>query len=187
METLNNLIRYVASLSELSDTFVTELSARVRRYTLRKGSPLKSPGSGKSLWYVQRGILKASYFDDDGREHISRFWRENQIVLIKPNSYKDISSADYLIMLEDTVLFFLSGRDVLYLLANFAEASRIASILIRQDRDQAELLSYLLRLPLRQAYGKFGKIHPASRIPIQDIARYLGVSPKRISEIRAFK
>ena len=151
MDTVSNLLLCLSKLSHLTDGFEAELSTRVRRYRFRKGSPLKSSGSAHSLWFVQSGMLKGSYFDENGKEHVNRFWKENEIVVIKPSAYYEIYSAEYLIMLENTTLFFLSNKDAAYLMDNFTEAHKIARIIIRQDRDQAELLSYLLRLPVRQA------------------------------------
>jgi CRP/FNR family transcriptional regulator len=181
------LINYLRSLHPLEARFVKLLSEKVQQHVFKKGRAVQEPLRSSSVWYVARGILKASYFDQQGNEHVTRFWYEDQIILLEANAYQSIPSADYLIMLEDTVLLSLPDPLIGYCLKNFPETQALRSNIFHKDRDRAEVLGHLVKLPLAEAYQKFQAIYPVNRIPVKDIASYLGVHPKRISELRGKK
>jgi CRP-like cAMP-binding protein len=182
-----NLISYLSSIHSVSDEFKQFLSKQTQEYSFKKGQPLKDTLRSSRVWYVEKGMLKASYFDQDGKERVTRFWHEDEIILIESNAYKGIPSADYLIMLENTTLLSLPDNNIGYALRHFREAQTLKSLIFQMDRDKSEVLAHLLHLPLNQAYEKFETIFPVNRIPVQDVAHYLGTSPKRISEIRGRK
>ncbi|GLU56233.1 Crp/Fnr family transcriptional regulator [Dyadobacter frigoris] len=181
------LTTYLLSLTPLSEEFISVLNRHMQQHVYKKGQPLKTSQRNSSIWFLVNGIIKSCYFDSDGNEHVSRFWKEGEIILLEENAYHEIPSADYLIMIENTVLLSIPDLRVAYLLAHFHQAQTLRSMIFQMDRDKAEVHSHLLRLPIKAAYRKFEKIFPVNRIPIQDIARYLGVPPKRISEIRSGK
>lgn len=180
----SRLVTYLSHLHPIRPEFEELLSKKLQQHIFKKGRALREPLRSSSVWFVASGILKASYYDRLGNEHVTRFWHEDEIILLETNAYKSIPSADYLIMLEDTLLLSLPDHVIGYCLKNFREAHTLRAMLFHKDRDKAETLGHLLKLPLSEGYGKFGEIYPVHRIPVKDVASYLGVHPKRISRIR---
>lgn len=144
---------------------------------------LKQNGQTPMIWYLQSGLAKGYYQDQEGNEHVTRFWHEGQTMLLA-NGPVHKTAADRIMLLEDSLVTTLSDSSVLYLYHAFSEAPKLSSKIILQDRNRSELKSFLCSLPTAQGYVQFQRIFPADRLLLKDIASYLEISPGRMSGIR---
>ena len=152
--------------------------------TLRPGQILfKDTGQPHAL-FVHRGILKGFYYDDKGREHVTRFWKENQVILLTQPHQPTITTADHLQALEPARLSAITYASAGPLKLSAGQVARFTAKLLLSDRNMGELKTHLCALPARQAYGEFQKLFPSNSLPLRDIASFLGITPQTISEIR---
>jgi hypothetical protein len=152
--------------------------------TLRRGQILFKDSGRPQALFVHQGIVKGFYYDDKGREHVTRFWKERQVILLTDAQGPDINTADHLQALETSRLSAITHASASTLKLPASQIARFAAKILLTDRNMAELKAHLCALPARQAYGEFKKLLPESRIHLRDIASFLGITPQTISEIR---
>lgn len=170
------------------DKTVTEMILKhAKQNVYRKGQPVKVHVKDCNFWFVSSGLLKGCYFDSNGREYITRFWQKGETAVFKNGSTALVPRAEYLIMLEECTLVSWPDRHIEYLLRHYPQLYAIKDHIIHSDLYKAEQLGHLLVLPLAAAYEKFMALFPAHKISIKDTGCYLGVDPKRISELRKKK
>ena len=184
---MQTILDLLSAEFSLSPDFTKAISIHLKEHHLQKGQPLRLPSPSGNVMFVQTGLLKACYFSRNGREYITRFWQQGEIIIFKPSPYEPMLPAEYLITLEHTTLFTLSDKHAGFLLERFPQTYPLLNHFQRKEAATSDLISHLRQLPLEQAYKTFVKHFPAHRIPVKDIACFLGVAAKRVSEIRGQK
>lgn len=179
------MLAEISKIHPVSSELASYLSKHVTEVFYKKGQPVKIPSRDGNVWYVLSGMVKRCYFDSSGKEHITRFWKEHELIVYKESEHKGLPDSEFLIMIEDCRLYKLSTVCSAYILKNFQESFQLLSMIYRMDLSRIQILNYLLVLPLAEAYEKFLKIYPAARLPLKDIASYLDSTPKSISRLRS--
>lgn len=177
------LTDYFAALYPLGEPFIKALSEALMQKQYKKGDILRQNGHTPMIWYIQNGLAKGYYQDQDGKEHVTRFWKENQVMLLASGPIHK-TAADRITLLEDSLVTTLSDSGILFLYHSFSEAPKLSSKIILDDRNHGELRSFLCSLPTAQGYVQFQHIFPSGRLLLKDIASYLEISAGRMSEIR---
>jgi CRP-like cAMP-binding protein len=177
------LTDHLAAFYPLSTEFKTALDQVLIRKVFKKGDTVRQSGLRPSIWFIVEGLAKALYEDQDGKEHVTRFWKQGQVMLLA-NGSPSMMTADQIVLLEDSVLTTISSASLVFLYHSFREGPKLSSKILLEDRNQAELKSFLCSLPGQQAYRQFQQIFPARRLMLKDIASYLEITPGRLSEIR---
>jgi len=180
----NDLIGYLSQAYQQEDALWQLLDSMPVSKILRPGQMLFKNGLHPEAFFVQRGIVKGFYYDDKGREHVTRFWQERQIILLADAHEVNITTADHLQALEMAKLSAITYASAGSLKLSAAQIARFAAKILLADRNMAELKAHLCALPARQAYAEFRSFLPESRVHLRDIASFLGITPQTISEIR---
>jgi CRP-like cAMP-binding protein len=179
----SKLSDHLAAFYPLSTEFKTALDQVLLRQVFKKGALLRQSGPRPTIWFIVEGLAKAIYEDQDGKEHVTRFWKQGQIMLLA-NGNTHMMTADRIVLLEDSVLTTMTSASILFLYHSFPEGPKLSSKILLDDRNQGELKSFLCSLPAQHAYRQFQQVFPARRLMLKDIASYLEISPGRLSEIR---
>jgi len=180
----NDLIGYLSQAYQEDRPLWQLLGNMPVSKTLRPGQMLfKDSGQPQAL-FVHQGIVKGFYYDDKGREHVTRFWKEKQVILLAEAQRPDITTADHLQALETCWLSAITHASADPLKLSASQIARFAAKILLADRNMAELKAHLCALPAREAYGEFKKFLPENRLHLRDIASFLGITPQTISEIR---
>ena len=179
MEHINTLLQKLSSLYPFSDAFRETLRPLLTIKTFKRGQTLdlKEPAV---LYYIIKGLAKGSYDDVEGKEHIIRFWREKEVMLIM----HPVSESFTITLLEDSDIIYLTPRRLIYVYNRFADAPKLASKLLAREQVMANVKIGLSSLSARQAYQEFKVLFPYRRIKLKDIASYLEITPGTLSEIR---
>ncbi len=177
------LTDHFAALYPLSQDFRLALDQALIQKRYKKGDILSRQGQTPMIWYIKSGLAKGYYQDQEGKEHVTRFWKEDQVMLLAGGPSHKIAT-DSIMLLEDSYLTTLSDSSLIYLYHTFREAPKLSSKIILNDRNHGELKSFLCSLPTALAYEHFRQIFPSQRLLLKDIASYLEISPGRMSEIR---
>lgn len=182
MEKTHEFLQYLQALYPVSPTFSQKVR-ELTQFTLIKKGEILNISKPASIWYIHRGLLKGGYDDLDGRQHITSFWKEMEVVLM----IHPVSEGFYATALEDGYLTYLSGRKLLYLYNHFGETAKLASKILSAEQSKSLLKLYLSTLPASAAYQQFKNSFPYRRILLKDIASYLEITPGTLSEVRRIK
>jgi len=180
------LVDYLSTLYSLDLRFLTALNQVLKDRNFKKGKLLKQNGKLPMIWYIVSGLAKGSYEDQEGKEHVTRFWQKGQIMLLA-GGQPGQTAADTITLLEDCRLTTLSESSIIFLYHTYIEAAKLSSKILLNDRNQGELRAFLCSLPTPQGYVQFQQFFPANRLLLKDIASYLEISPGRLSEIRRYR
>lgn len=175
---------YLSGLYALSPQFSASLQNSIRMQAYKKGQVLNHTGDIPGIWFIKSGLSKGVYFDQDGKEHITRFWQQGEIMFLAAGSYPSAPTANRIVFLENSLIDSLSTSSMVFMYHTFTEVPKLSAKIILIDRNQGELRSYLSALPSQLGYGAFQHLFPSRRLLLQDIASYLEISPGRLSEIR---
>ena len=179
-----NLIDHLESFYPLSPEFKSALRASITNQKLKKGYVMYPNEGMPSVWYLRSGLAKGNYYDQDGKEHITRFWKQGETMLLADVTPNTALAASQITLLEDSAVTVISEKNTAYLYNRFAEAPKLSSKILLNDRSKAEIKSHLRTLPAAQAYQEFKEVFPADRIILKDISCYLEISQTWLSDIR---
>ncbi|MDT9000151.1 Crp/Fnr family transcriptional regulator [Paucibacter sp. APW11] len=140
------------------------------------------------VYVVRSGLLKLHYLRADGQEWIKSFSHEGMffgsLAALSAGGRSSFSvsaiEASELERLDYRELEALAAREPAWLLALYRAMQRFAAL-----KEQREL--ELLTLTPPERYAAFLAAEPglAERIPLKDLARFLGITPVSLSRIRA--
>ena len=144
-----------------------------------------NPGrSAGNAWFVVSGLAKEYYYDQEGRQIVTGFWIEDEIIL-SDNIFEPSGSQYYIQMLEDSELISLSDVISNTSSAHWPRLQTIALKIMVEIKGKSELRSHFLILSAEEKYEQFRRHFPWSRISAKDIASYLHMSPVTLSKIRS--
>lgn len=179
-----NLIEWILAAYQPDEALLELLIKMPVSKTLQKGQILFKDADRPEAFFIQKGTVKGFYYDELGREMVTRFWRDRQIVLLTNTHDARITTADHLQALEGVKLSAFTHAASLRLGLTQLQTARFVARILLADRNLAELKAHLCAMPARQAYAEFQKHFAAYRLPLRDTASYLNITPQTLSEIR---
>lgn len=179
-----NLIGHLETFYPLSEEFKEALRLSITSRKLKKGFVIYPNDGLPSVWYLNSGLAKGHYYDPDGKEHITRFWKKGETMLLAEVGTTTALAASQITLLEHSTVTIISEKNTAYLYNRFSEAPKLSSKILLNDRNRAEIKSHLRTLPASQAYQEFKNVFPAERIALKDISCYLEISAAWLSDIR---
>jgi len=185
------LIASIQAQYHLSKEFTAYLYQVSRLETLKKGRLLQRIGdTSEHIWFLGQGYVKSRYFDQSGKQHITRFWKENELILVKDSFNNKSQALDDIVSMENVTALSVDYQQVQQVLTTYPESNRLSRWVHVTDERSSRLRLNLLTLPTDEAYALFCekfKHFPLNRFLQQDIAAYLNCSPHTISMIRRKK
>ncbi len=165
------------------DEFLKKLSIR----TFKKGTHLLSEGeSSNNCYSIIKGCVR-QYYIVDGIEKTTFFYTEEQSIFSFKNSSNNKPTSFYLSCVEDTTLSIISLEEQKAIYEKFPklEALSRASLLEELRNYQEMLASYITTSP-EERYKKLLNERPdlLNRVPLYQLASYLGIKPESLSRIR---
>jgi len=184
-ETLRTHIFNRVSMSEEDFNAGTVLmipkKLRKRQYLLQAGDVCRS------LAFISKGCLRLYSLDEVGGEHILRFGIEGSW-MVDVESFKALKLANSNIdALEDSELFLMSYESWNKLsVAVPAWEHYIRDILAEEYNSAISRISDFMGASAEERYLHFLAIYPDlfQRVPLHQIASYLGITPQSLSRIR---
>jgi CRP-like cAMP-binding protein len=140
-----------------------------------------------NLAFVTKGYLRIYTVNDDGEEHViqfalERWWASDLCSFLggKPGSY-------FIESMEDTDVLMLDRVSYDQLFDAVPIFDRYFRILLQYNYLAThQRLADTISVPARERYLRFIKTYPTivQRVPLKDIASYLGITPQSLSRIR---
>lgn len=184
MNCILNLMDLLESYAPASADLRSYLSDHLQWQTISKGKPLFTDLRHASrTWMLCSGLLKSTYTDDSGKQIVSRFWQQGEIVLSKNRGV--FEPGEQITAVETCIVLYMDAVNTEYVLDHFAQGHLLARKIYFNDAKQRELRTKLMQIPPAEAYELFCRAYPAERMLLQDIAAFLNIRPYSLSRIRA--
>lgn len=157
-----------------------------------KGQLLLRPGQTPAYaWFLSRGAARGYLLEEQKGEEVTLwFWLPGEVVVALDSFCRQVPASFYLELLEDSVLYRMSFRELEQAASAFPAFRRL---------ERAVVESYLLRitrhfldrsrLPARERFRRLMEQRPQlfHRAPVKHIASFLGMYPDTLSRLRSEK
>ncbi|NTS78260.1 Crp/Fnr family transcriptional regulator [Catenovulum sp. SM1970] len=155
---------------------------------LAKGDVLFHQGEAcQQLFYVQSGLLKGFYLDEQGNESIKSFIGDNDIITsVQAVAGSGISSFSLQALEETHVLAIDFALIEAQRMKDLTFANELVGILLKFAMKKERREFELLTLSAEQRFIQLAKEHAIwlDKITQNDLARYLGITPVGLSRIK---
>jgi CRP-like cAMP-binding protein len=168
------------NFNDLVKRFGTSQCYKKKSYVFSQGD------EDNYIYLVLEGVLKACYYDEDGKEYIKSFLFSGDSIASSQALSGGLCSFS-LYSLKETKLLKISYQQVRQVADNNLEcASSIIDLLMSFAMKKEQREFELLCLSAEQRYKKLLTKSPdiPQQITQNDIARYLGITPVALSRIK---
>lgn len=185
---MSNLLRSnIEDYVKITDDDFAAIRQHFDQMVFRKGDfIIRAQESVSTIYFIQSGLVKLSYWDQDGKEHIASFAMENWWETDFNAFYHQSRSSCTLQCLEATTAYSLSLKNYQKLCATFPYMTGyfLDKSIRGHIANQNRILS-LLTLAPKEKYEQFLQLYPSlvQRIPKTVLAAYLGVSRETLSRM----
>ena len=184
-----NFIEFINTLVPLSDAVSEELLSRTRKLELPPHYLLSKEGEiCDDVFFVEKGLVRWYYYDQEGRDISDSFAAENSFVTGFDSFFQRKPSRYFIETLEDSVVSSMSYKDLEDSFEEFREIEKVGRIILIQIIEQ--ILEKNAALSFQNAEQRYRFItdkYPnlLERVPLGHIASYLGITQETLSRIRA--
>lgn len=169
----------------------SELLTHVQKFTFTKGEFLFSQGEViDSLFYIECGLVKLFYLNESGKDKTKTFISDHQLFASLNALVVDGKSSFTAFALENTTVNTIKFSHLFKLMDEHLEWERVARKIFQNLALQKERREYqLLVLSAEERYELFLNeyTHLVKRLPISEVAKFIGVTPVALSRIRGRK
>jgi CRP-like cAMP-binding protein len=162
-------------------SLLTTKELRKKDFLLREGQPCLA------INYVQSGALRAFYRDREDNESIIMFAINDWWVTDMHSFALEKPAMLNIDALEDSSVFQLQKADLEQLYLKVPKFERFFRIIMQNAyiREQLRIIQNL-SMSAEERYNNFLKKYPqfAQRVPLKQIASYLGITPEFLSVLR---
>ena len=181
---LKNINKHI-DLSQDEATYFTSLLTKKdlhkKDFVLRQGQPCAT------INYVDEGVLRAYYVDKDDNESIIMFaindWWVTDMFSFTSGKPAMLS----IDALEESTILQLQKKDLDQLYIKVPKFEKFFRIIMQNAyiREQLRVIQNL-SMPAEERYSNFLQKYPqfAQRVPLKQIASYLGITPEFLSVLR---
>jgi CRP-like cAMP-binding protein len=184
---LANLSKFIQLTGDEKQLFISKLKHRKfrkKQYVLQVGDIARHEN------FVIKGLLRAYALDDKGQERIAMFAMEDWWISDMYSFLTETPATQNIDALEDTEVLSIEKPDLENLYVEVPKFERFFRIIIQNAfiAGQKRILSSISE-SAEQQYNAFIKKYPSleQRIPQNQIASFLGITPETISRIRKQK
>jgi CRP-like cAMP-binding protein len=185
---MESLINYILQFGQLNQQQIDLVKSKAVFKSLKKDAYYQEAGKiPREIIFLTKGIIRISYFDNKGIDITKYFMDENRFIA-DINSYNQgIPSTEYVQAVTDCEYFAFSknGMEELSLTIVGWDAI-ISKITAKGLADKLTRISSMMAEDATERYLNFLTNFPglANRIPLSQLASYLGITQSSLSRIR---
>jgi CRP-like cAMP-binding protein len=184
---MTDLLQYIHSFTEFSEESWTILRSIITEVSIKKGDYLvQADKVCHSLFYISKGYCRA-FNVQDGEEVNTSFYFENDIATDMNSYVFAVKSSFFIQACEPLTVYKFDKMDVLAISKRAPEIELIAkrNLQLIAAKQEKQLQLYRL-LTARKRYEYLEKNQPqlVQRVPLTQLASYLGVKRETLSRIR---
>ena len=181
---LANLAKHIQLTKDESDHLITLLTIKE---VGRKELLLKEGNECTTINYVNTGVLRAYYCDSADNENSIMFALQDWWVTDMHSFVTEKPAMLNIEALEDSIVMQLKRTDLDHLYIQIPKFEKFFRIIMQNAyiREQLRIIENL-SLPAEERYQNFIHKYPqvVQRVPLKQIASYLGITPEFLSVIR---
>ncbi|HVN59128.1 MAG TPA: Crp/Fnr family transcriptional regulator [Bacteroidales bacterium] len=177
---LKDIERYSYSLKK-------ELNTLFELKEISKGDHLFRQGDFcRHLYYIKKGLVRIYYYSDKGKEITEWFSSEDSIITAVDSFYLNKPTRNNCEALEDIIVYVITYSQLEAILNNKEGAEVIFYILYEVAQKMADLLDSVKTRSAEERYKSLISKNPLilQRVPLGQIASYLGITQETLSRIR---
>jgi len=187
---MHNILIFCQNFSPLTPEAAEDLAQNISSKTYKKGKHvLKKNQTCENIYFINEGLLKV-YFSGNNKEFVMRFFTENTMFSVFDSFISQMPSKATVIALEDTTITSISHES----LEKLCKKHHCMETLYRKLVSVATLkmtnrIREMLAENAKDRYTQFVKENSKiiQRLPVGDIAKYLGITQQSLSRIRKVK
>ena len=165
-----------------------QVVAATEQRVYKEGDVLLKEGSvAKELFFVVSGVLKITSVNEKGNDVTYFFLKENQFCTILTSFNDRVPAKEGIVAACDTEVLAIRKNKLLQLYEQLPYMKTlIDSIIQRRLLDKIENSNAYMGKDAATRYQLFMMREPdiALRVPLSDVASYLGITPQSLSRIR---
>ncbi len=183
-----SLLRYLSSIIPISKELEEEINSIAQNVIIPKNEMLIHSGDRcNDLFFVEKGLLRGYYFED-AKEITNWFAPENEFATCFYSFIARQPSFENIQALEDSELIRLSNSALNTIYKKYPETERIGRIIT--ETYYIKLEERLVDLRFKTAKERYqilvdSKPDLLQRVPLGQIATYLGITQETLSRIRS--
>lgn len=183
----NQLVEYISKFISLDDEEIKGISSQIQIKNYKSGDMLLKEGDISTVSYFNLKGCVRLYYLVEGEEKTTFFYTEEKFITSLRSFTERVPSNHYLECIEDCTLALIPYETEKQLLLKFPKLEVFARINLEQElaNYQEMLSSYILSNP-EQRYLNLLQNSPSllQRIPLYQLASYIGVKAESLSRIR---
>jgi len=182
------LINYLLQFGQLNQQQIHLIQSRIVEKTVQKDAYYHEAGRiPREVIFLTEGIMRVSYYNNKGDEITKYFMEENNFVADIHSYNQGIPSTEYVQAITDCryLVFSKSVLDELSMTIIGWDLI-ISKITAKALAEKVNRISPMLTEDAQEKYRLFLKNFPAlaNRIPLSQLASYLGITQSSLSRIR---
>lgn len=182
------LFSYIEQYLKLSESDKKIIKDNCRFIELKKGDYfLQLNEHCNKIGFVNKGILRAFHYDQDGNAITKSFIQDKQFAT-NLKSFRDHTLSDSLIVAEiDTEIVVMSKENIANVSLQIPDWSKVVSYIIESKLlEKMKQRTSMVNQDATGRYLDFLKTHKnlVNQVPLSHIASYLGITQYSLSRIR---
>jgi CRP/FNR family transcriptional regulator, anaerobic regulatory protein len=186
---LTDFIERLNSITPMSVEATKYIQKIITFHRLPKWTLLLAEGQiSDRLYFLCDGTARAFYYEK-GEEITSWVGTQNDFIYSKASFIKQKPSTETIQLLEDSVVICFHKNDIKNLFEKYPETVYLSLKITEQFLLKTDEMVRSLRLSAEDRYTRFKEQYPeiASKVKIQYIASFLGLSHSHLSHLRMKK
>jgi len=154
----------------------------------KKETVLYLGDTATKIFFVKKGILKASIFDENGNQHTTRFVAENDAITSMVSYINQKPSNIQIECVEDSELMCFKYEDFQYMSKLYSGISNaFHKIMLNRYQQLLDEKSSMITKDATARYLSFVKNYApiVDRLPLKEIASFLGIRQQSLSRLRS--
>ncbi len=184
MELAAYMIKRVAFSQQELDDILTYFK---KEKILKNQILLQEGNTCHKLYFLEKGVGRSYYLNSNGKYITQWFFGEGNFMTSLESFFQETPSCSYMEMLEDSIVYSISKKDIDYLFEKYHTMEKFGRIIaIEMTTKISNKLNGIQFQTASDRYKYMLKEFPniSTRVPLGDIASYLGITQETLSRIR---
>jgi CRP-like cAMP-binding protein len=168
--------------------YISEIFGLLDVVKMRKRQVLLNIGDiSDKIYFIKRGIVKASIVDEKGNLHSVRFISDNDAIASMNSFISQTPSTLHLECIEAGEIRVFKYQDFRYLTQLYAGlTTAVYSLMMSRYRISLDEKSHMISRDATERYVKFVERYATitDRLPLKEVASFLGIRQQSLSRLR---